>query len=152
MGAFIFSSTFLFIEKICSSKISSEFIWIKLDSTKAPPKLVFFGVLKLKRRWLFSGLAFMWLLLNHVKNVLVVSFNSEITVTILKAYAYGVASSAQLSMSESSHVRRRISIEFILKSNRPKIEPYRTPYSIYELLLKHLFVLVRWLRWRNSRI
>ena len=33
-----------------------------------------------------------------------------------------------------------ISIEFILKSNRPKIEPCRTPHSIFNLLLKHSFI------------
>ena len=44
--------------------------------------------------------------------------------------AYGVVSSA----------------EFILKSNGPKMEPSVTPYSIFNLLLKHSFILVLWVR------
>ena len=32
------------------------------------------------------------------------------------------------------------------KSNGPKIEPCRIPYSIFNMLLKHSFILVRWVR------
>ena len=45
-----------------------------------------------------------------------------------------------------------MSIEFILKSNGPKIEPCRAPHSIFNLLRKHSFILVRWerlLKWEN---
>ena len=39
-----------------------------------------------------------------------------------EAQAYGVVSSAKFSVSESSH-SYNISIEFMLESNGPKIEP-----------------------------
>ena len=45
-----------------------------------------------------------------------------------------------------------MSIEFILKSNGPKIEPCGAPHSIFNLLRKHSFILVRWerlLKWEN---
>ena len=45
----------------------------------------FLEVLEPKRRSLFSGLTFIWFLLNHVKSLLAVIFNSEITVSILEA-------------------------------------------------------------------
>ena len=35
-------------------------------------------------------------------------------------------------------------MEFILKSNGPKIEPCGTPYSVFNLLVKDSFILVRW--------
>ena len=73
--------------------IPSNFL-VKLDSTKALAKQVFFWVLELKRRGLFLRLAFMWLLLNHVKNLPAVICNSELNVLISTAQAYGVASSA----------------------------------------------------------
>ena len=84
----------------------------------------------------------MWLLLNHVRSLLAVICTLEITVLMWEAQAYRVVLSAYFSMSESSHS----SIEFILKGNRPKIEPCGTPYSIFNLLLKHYFILVRWVR------
>ena len=90
--------------------------------------------------WLFSGLAFMWLLLNHAKSLLAVICNSKITVSMSEAQVYGVVSSAYFSMSKPSH-SWSISIEFVLKSNGPKIEPCRTPYSILKLLLKHSFIM-----------
>ena len=47
-----------------------------------------------------------------------------------RAQAYGVVSSTKFSMAESLH-SLNISIEFILKSNEPEIEPCGTPYSIF---------------------
>ena len=58
-----------------------------------------------------------------------------------EAYANGVVLSAQFSMPESSH-SQKISIEFLLKSNGPRIEPCGTPYSIFNLSLKYFFLFV----------
>ena len=56
---------------------------------KGSTKIGFFLSLKFKKRWLFSGLVFMWLFLNHVKSLLVVICNSEITI-LSATQAFGI--------------------------------------------------------------
>ena len=76
------------MSEIYSSKRSSESIKTQssvsfvLDLIEEPTKIDSVGVFELKKRWDFSGLAFICLFLNQVKSLSDVDCNFEIIVSV----------------------------------------------------------------------
>ena len=76
------------MSEIYSSKRSSESIKTQssvsfvLDLIEEPAKIDSVGVFELKKRWDFSGLAFICLFLNQVKSLSDVDCNFEIIVSV----------------------------------------------------------------------
>ena len=97
--------------------------------------------LELQIKWHLSGLAFIWLSLNHLKSVFEAFWDFNYNIFKSSTTKKGILSSAWLA-SSTSFIMKNKSHKKILNKRGPKIDPGGTPNKIYSHELNSEFIWV----------